>query len=173
MGKHNQWFYFSIKNAQPNVSYKFNILNLSKPGSQFNNGMQPVVYSLANPIWQRSGDSVFYIKYNYNNYRNHYRKSDINGDCPLDANGNVSETNTYASLFFTMSFKTSDDTYYIAYHYPYTYSELQRFLHRLNRNPTFHSRCRRSTLCQTLGGNQCPLLTITEFDSGKRLLTFR
>nr|KAJ3421900.1 Cytosolic carboxypeptidase 4 [Polyrhizophydium stewartii] len=61
-GKHNQWFYFSVQRMVPNTPYKFNILNLSKPASQFNHGMQPVVYSVSDPGWRRSGDCVFYIK---------------------------------------------------------------------------------------------------------------
>jgi cytosolic carboxypeptidase protein 2/3 len=146
-------------NTIPNVPYKFNILNLSKPGSQFNNGMQPVVYSLSDPVWKRAGESVLYLK-------NHFRKSDINGDSALDKEGDVMDTNTYASLMFTMTFKNPADTYFIAYHYPYTYSGLQRFLHRLYRVPTFQMRCKRTSLCQTLGGNECPLLTVTDFDPG-------
>ncbi|KAH6599451.1 hypothetical protein BASA61_002549 [Batrachochytrium salamandrivorans] len=61
-GKHNQWFYFSVKQMVPNIPYKFNILNLSKPASQFSQGMQPVVYSLFDPVWRRAGDSVYYTK---------------------------------------------------------------------------------------------------------------
>lgn len=57
-----QWFYFSVKRMMTNTAYKFNILNLSKPASQFNNGMQPVMYSVEDPGWKRVGDYVFYIK---------------------------------------------------------------------------------------------------------------
>ena len=46
----------------PNAAYKFNILNMSKPASQFGQGMQPVMYSMANPGWRRAGESVCYIK---------------------------------------------------------------------------------------------------------------
>jgi hypothetical protein len=107
------------------------------------------------------------------NHRNHFRKSERetadHEGVNLPKEGEevlVEDQNTYASLVFTMSFKNPDDTYFIAYHYPYTYSELQRFLHRLYRMPTFQMKCRRTSLCQTLGGNECPLLTITDFDPG-------
>jgi hypothetical protein len=61
-GQHNQWFYFSVRNMDIDVVYRFHIVNLSKPGSQFNNGMQPVMYSQLDPGWKRVGDHVFYIK---------------------------------------------------------------------------------------------------------------
>ncbi|KAH6575390.1 hypothetical protein BASA62_001938 [Batrachochytrium salamandrivorans] len=86
-GKHNQWFYFSVKQMVPNIPYKFNILNL-----------------------------------------------------------------------------TANDTCFVSYHYPYTYSELQRSLYRLYQNPLYRTHCRRTSLCQTLGGNECILLTITDLE---------
>jgi hypothetical protein len=42
---HTQWFYFSVANMVPGIKYKFNIINLLKPNSLYNLGMQPVVYS--------------------------------------------------------------------------------------------------------------------------------
>ena len=40
-----QWFYFRIKNMRKNVEYTFNITNLFKPDSSYNQGMKPLVYS--------------------------------------------------------------------------------------------------------------------------------
>ena len=40
-----QWFYFSIENHQTNTPYIFRILNLTKPDSLYNQGMQPLIYS--------------------------------------------------------------------------------------------------------------------------------
>ena len=37
---HTQWFYFAFANAQRGVTYKFNILNMVKPDSLFNFGLQ-------------------------------------------------------------------------------------------------------------------------------------
>ena len=42
---HTQWYYFSVSNMIPGVPYKFNVINLLKPNSLYNAGMQPVVYS--------------------------------------------------------------------------------------------------------------------------------
>ena len=37
---HTQWFYFAVANGQRGVTYKFNILNMVKPDSLFNFGLQ-------------------------------------------------------------------------------------------------------------------------------------
>ena len=35
---HVQWFYFRVANIDNGVPYRFNIINLEKPGSQYNGG---------------------------------------------------------------------------------------------------------------------------------------
>ncbi|KAJ3163169.1 Cytosolic carboxypeptidase 1 [Geranomyces michiganensis] len=146
MGKHNQWFYFSIQNMAAGRSYKFNIINLSKMGSQFNQGMQPVMHSRVDGLWRRIGDDIYY-------YKNHHKK-------PEESD---TENNTYATLTFSITPEHDGDTCSFAYHYPYTYSDLQRHLFQFQITPTFSDRCRRQILCHTLGGNECVLLTITDF----------
>lgn len=42
---HTQWFYFCVQNTRRGQKYKFNIINLLKSDSLYNQGMQPVVYS--------------------------------------------------------------------------------------------------------------------------------
>ncbi len=42
---HIQWFYFRINNVEDNVRYRFNIINLEKPGSQFNSGIYVFSFS--------------------------------------------------------------------------------------------------------------------------------
>ncbi|TPX67231.1 hypothetical protein SpCBS45565_g03896 [Spizellomyces sp. 'palustris'] len=144
-GKHNQWFYFCVQRMVPNTPYKFNIVNMSKPNSQFNQGMQPVMFSREDGCWRRVGDAIYY-------YKNHYAfPTQYESDC------------TFATLTFTIVFSYAGDSCYFAYHYPYTYSDLQRSLFHLQLSSTFGERCRRQTLCRTLGGNECPLLTVTDF----------
>jgi len=52
----------------------------------------------------------------------------------------------------------------VAYHYPYTFSDLQRYLDALQHDPLVGGYFRRQTLCHTLGGRRCDLLTITSLD---------
>ena len=40
-----QWFYFRVSNTTKGRIYRFNIVNLIKPDSLYNNGMKPLMYS--------------------------------------------------------------------------------------------------------------------------------
>ncbi|XP_077173476.1 cytosolic carboxypeptidase 4 isoform X2 [Paroedura picta] len=152
--QHQQWFYFEVSAMKSATPYRFNIINCEKPNSQFNYGMQPVMYSVkealqGRPHWIRMGYDVCY-------YKNHYQR------CTAVAAAAGTSGKSCYTLTFTVVFPHKDDVCYLAYHYPYTYSAMMSQLDILEqtRNPkkTFF---RKQTLCQTLGGNPCPLLTIT------------
>ncbi|XP_019720820.1 cytosolic carboxypeptidase 4 isoform X1 [Hippocampus comes] len=146
--QHTQWFYFEVSNMVPDVPYRFNIINCEKSNSQFNYGMQPVLYSVRDaingrPHWCRSGTEICY-------FRNYF--------CPVRG----SQGTTFYTLTFTITFKYSEDVCYLAYHYPYTYSALRAHLRLLHRSvdprKVFF---REQILCPTLAGNACPFVTIT------------
>lgn len=42
---YTQWFFFKVSNTRKDVTYKFNIINLIKPESSYNEGMKPLIYS--------------------------------------------------------------------------------------------------------------------------------
>src|SRR5690242_4707934 len=89
-----------------NINYRFNIINFEKLNSQFNSGMQPVMFSVTDalsgkPYWRRIGDKVSY-------YKNTYGK----------------KKKIYYTLTFNIQFNYDNDVCYIAYHYPYTYTTL-------------------------------------------------
>ncbi|KAJ3236489.1 Cytosolic carboxypeptidase 1 [Chytriomyces hyalinus] len=165
-GRHNQWFYFSVSNLNASLTYKFNIINMSKGSSQFGDGMQPVIYSKREKLWRRGGENICF-------YKNHYKKPD-------GAKSEESKPNTGPSTYSTLTFHLRhphgpSDTLFIAYHYPYTVSDLTLYLDTLqvghNETPVsmqpcaeFNARCRRQALCLSVGGNQVELLTITAFD---------
>lgn len=147
---HHQWFYFEVSNMEENVPYKFNIINCEKVNSQFNFGMQPVLYSCkeaqdGDPGWVRTGTDICY-------YKNHYKRS----------NRKSEREKFYFTLTFTIEFPCSNDHCYLAYHYPYSFSLLENhFLAyelRLDNSKIFY---RRQVLCGTLTGNPCYLVTIT------------
>ena len=63
---HMQWFFFSVANTHPpgsgpvdHAKVKFNIVNLTKPDSLFNHGLQPVMY-----VW---------VAYHYQSTSHHYQ----------------------------------------------------------------------------------------------------
>ena len=62
---YTQWYYFRIANVRANKLYKFNIINLMKPDSLYNQGMRPLVYSekeskKSGRGWVRGGSDICY-----------------------------------------------------------------------------------------------------------------
>uniref|UniRef100_A0A8C2PMS0 tubulin-glutamate carboxypeptidase n=1 Tax=Capra hircus TaxID=9925 RepID=A0A8C2PMS0_CAPHI len=165
--QHQQWFYFKVSSMRAAAPYRFNIINCEKPNSQFNYGMQLTLYSvkealLGRPTWVRTGYDICY-------YKNHYRQR--------TAGTGAASGKCYYTLTFAVTFPHAEDACYLAYHYPYTYSALMTHLDILeksvNRKQVYF---RQEVLCQTLGGNSCPLVTITampESDSADHLEQFR
>lgn len=155
-GGFTQWFYFSIKNGSvPNQTksqqYRFNIVNLCKPDSLFNQGLQPVLYSennhrLHGTEWVRSGDEICY-------YSNPYPRS-------TSADGKSGDT--YYTLSFTLNLSNVKDTYYVAHSYPYTVAQHRSHISSLVQQASLSTILRREVLCVTVGGLECDLLTISE-----------
>ncbi|XP_038660765.1 cytosolic carboxypeptidase 1 isoform X6 [Scyliorhinus canicula] len=164
---HHQWFYFEVSGMRNAVPYRFNIINCEKSNSQFNYGMHPIMYSvqeamLGRPQWIRTGIDTCY-------YKNHFSRSSI-------AAGGL-KGKSYYTLTFTINFTHKDDVCYFAYHYPYTYSTLQMHIKKLEAlHDPQQIYFRQDSICETLGGNPCPVLTITsvpEFRSWENLYQFR
>jgi len=87
-------------------TYRFNIINFEKVNSQFNSGMQPVMFSVRDalngkPYWRRVGEKISY-------YKNTYGK----------------KKKIFYTLTFNIHFTYENDVCYVAYHYPYTYTTL-------------------------------------------------
>ncbi|XP_015704707.1 cytosolic carboxypeptidase 1 isoform X1 [Coturnix japonica] len=149
---YHQWFYFEVSGMKTGIGYRFNIINCEKSNSQFNYGMQPLMYSVqealnSRPSWTRVGADICY-------YKNHFSRSSI------AAGGQKGKS--YYTITFTVTFQHKDDVCYFAYHYPYTYSTLKMHLQKLEsmHNPQ-QIYFRQDALCETLGGNTCPVVTIT------------
>ena len=108
--------------------YRFNIINCEKTNSQFNYGMQPLLYSEreaeeGRPGWTRAGASISYCKNNF------YCDCDEQGREEGRRGGRVEnrggeKKKQYYTLSFSLSFPHSGDHCYLAYHYPYSYSML-------------------------------------------------
>ncbi|XP_008109930.2 cytosolic carboxypeptidase 2 isoform X1 [Anolis carolinensis] len=140
--KHTQWYYFRVQNTRKDAIYRFTIVNLMKAKSLYSVGMKPLLYSqkdaqLHGVGWRREGSDIKYYKYN------------------------TEDGQTLYCLTWTMSFRHSHDTCYFAHFYPYTYSDLQRYLLTLVNNPVCSQYCKLRPLCSSLAGNMVYLLTIT------------
>ena len=117
-----------------------------KPDSLYNHGMRPLVYSEIDGKkygkgWTRGCNKVCY-------YQNSMKRK---------------AAGYYYTLTFTITFQYKNDIVYFAHCYPYTYSDLARYMNQLENDPRKKERVRRRTLCQTIAGNNCDVLIITNF----------
>lgn len=145
---YTQWYYFRITNIKRGVSYKFNIVNLIKPDSTFNQGLKPLFYSkkeadIGSGVgWYRDGRDICY-------YQNQLKRK--GGGC-------------YYTLTFTVNFMHEDDEIYCCHCYPYTYSDCCELLATLC-TPESKDRIRKTIVCKTLAMNDCEMAIITNFSS--------
>ncbi|NWZ71209.1 CBPC2 carboxypeptidase, partial [Acrocephalus arundinaceus] len=139
--KHTQWFYFRVQNTRQEPLYRFTIANMAKPKSLYGQGLQPLLYSQRDAQsrgigWRRVGTDVHYYR------------------------GGAGEPPMFR-LSWTMRFPHDGDTCFFATCYPYTYSDLQRYLCALAADPARSRYCAVQALCRSLAGNTVYLLTIT------------
>ncbi|NXV53110.1 CBPC2 carboxypeptidase, partial [Uria aalge] len=139
--KHTQWFYFRVQNTRRDPLYRFTIANLAKPKSLYGEGMRPLLYSQRDAQsrgvgWRRVGTDVRYYR------------------------GGGAEPAAFR-LSWTVRFPHDGDTCFFAHSYPYTYSDLQRYLRALAGDPVCSQYCAVRALCRSLAGNTVYLLTIT------------
>eukprot|EP00744_Colponema_vietnamica_P003732 GILI01005668.1.p1 GENE.GILI01005668.1~~GILI01005668.1.p1 ORF type:complete len:1299 (-),score=283.81 GILI01005668.1:173-4003(-) len=261
-----QWFYFSVKGMVPNTKYRFNILNMEKESSTFNDGQRPLLFSekrfeqsSKRVAWVREGEDIAYYKNSLaRRVRERYvplelmaisgkkgkgdtdellneesatgkkgqnqksasskattpkspapvakgkglsigskRRSESGSGVssqqtqgakvpakdpkPKKVKKAASNTSTYYTLSFTITFPHANDRVYLSNCYPYTYSDLVGYCRRLitgheeacaakgqsqqgdkAKAPQVPPHCLFvQSLCPTLSGNATPLLTIT------------
>ena len=149
------------------TEYRFSFVNFSKPDSQYSVGMKPVLYSEIEATktgvgWVRAGTEMTYFK-------------------ESKSPGDSSKTNQYI-MSFTVSFPHENDTWYLpllskvlpsklifpsylAHCYPYRYTDLMEDLKRLKADPARAACLSEKVLCQSLAGNDVPVVTITSHKS--------
>lgn len=101
--------------------YRFNIINCEKANSQFNSGMQPVLYSetealQGRPGWMRVATKITYYKNNF-----YLEEEGESKKVMLEAKKKQKQ---YYTLSFSLSFPHTNDNCYLAYHFPYSFSML-------------------------------------------------
>ncbi|KAG6590764.1 zinc carboxypeptidase family protein [Phytophthora cinnamomi] len=157
---HVQWYFFRVtvpstlllqirERGATSLKVRFNIRNMLKKTSLYTDGMLPAVYiESPSPVkcgWHHSGVNVCYFK-NTDTYR-HRRTGKVRN-------------------YYTLSFVLFDDrpfVVYFAHCYPYTYTRLQRFMLSMQKDPERRNTFKRRVMCKTIAGNNCDLLTITDF----------
>nr|CAD7454131.1 unnamed protein product [Timema tahoe] len=125
---------------------RFSIVNLSKAESLYSVGMRPLMYStkdaqLNQVGWKRCGENITY-----------FRNDSQNGE---------DEANISFTLSFNLDFPYDNDLVFLAHCYPYTYSDLQDYLIRLQNHPVKSMYSKLRLLCRSLAGNNVYYLTVT------------
>lgn len=138
---YNHWFYFSVINPRK-TSITFNVVNMKKKDILYMAGMKPAIFSTkfqdtTGKKWHREGFNVSYTE-----------------------NKLITSEEKIYTLSFTYNFHFEKDKVFFAYSIPYTYSDLLLYLDEIKQ--MFPTISRVDTLCQTLAGNDCPMITITD-----------
>jgi hypothetical protein len=159
----SQWFYFSVSNVKAGQEVTFNIKNFGKTDSLYSEGMRPLLYSTKSEQgWMRCGTNIRYSQSGIptTSCTGGEEKDAVDG--PKDPpKKSISNTTGQYSVSFTHTFEHSDDLCYFTFCHPYTYTDLQRYLIAAQSDERKTKRFRRTTLCNTIAGNACDLLTIT------------
>ncbi|KAL2916932.1 Cytosolic carboxypeptidase 2 [Polyrhizophydium stewartii] len=145
---HTQWFYFQLQNMCGNREYTFHITNLMKPRCLYTQGMQPLIYSQRQARFQGIGWTRAGSRFDYS--RN-----------PQTAGADGASKRPTFTLTFALAFPHDDDTVLVAHCYPYTYSDLQRYIASVKADARKSEFFRHRVLCKTLCQNNIDLLTIT------------
>ena len=155
---HTQWFFFRVSNVKKGLKVRFNMLNMIKSKSLYNEGMKVLIYSEnkqewaaqseggveENGGWTRGGDDMGY-------YQNQYKKENQTTSAAF--------SRCYFTFSFTHTFEYDNDTVFFSYSLPYTYTDMTNYLCDVeSRQLNFVTR---NTLCRTIAGNKCEYLTIT------------
>lgn len=168
----SQWYFFSAdsvaitsklmaevsgQSVRTPLTVRFNIVNMLKKDSLYNYGMAAAVYSTkqadgteprSNSVgWHHAGDYICYYK---------------NGRTVSKKKKKGSRRRSLYTATFTYTFQHPGDKVFFAYCFPYTYTQLQEFLAKLEMDKSIKSFMRRQKLCETLAGNRCDMLTVSE-----------
>lgn len=146
-------------------------MNLSKGDSLYGVGMRPLLYStkdaqLSAIGWRRCGDNityyrndsvlVFFLRFNSRTALNWKNRSFI-----IFRSEEEDEMPNY-TLSFNIEFPHDQDEVYLAHCYPYTYTDLQDYLNKLQNHPIKSNFTKLRLLCRSLAGNNVYYVTITE-----------
>ena len=197
--KNYSWFFFSIE-CDRECDIKFNILNFIKKKIMFDEKekIRILVYNEKDK-WTRNTYNVQYYENNikilaswedkekmgYNDEENifndKFKEDEKNNDIfkIFDKDKGEKEDVPDTEFFFTLSFcyhvnkRDINTPIYFALCFPYTYSTLQDYLHKLSITKTNKNKIKFSTLNKTICGNPLDILYITNFASTQSVINAR
>ena len=197
--KNYSWFFFSIESDRE-TDIKFNILNFIKKKIMFDEKekIRILVYNEKDK-WTRNTYNVQYYENNIkilaswedkekmgsndeeNIFSDKFKEDEKNNDMfkLFDKDKGEKEDIPDTEFFFTLSFcyhvnKNNINTpIYFALCFPYTYSTLQDYLHKLSVTKTNKNKIKFSTLNKTICGNPLDILYISNFASTQSSINAR
>jgi hypothetical protein len=197
--KNYSWFFFSIE-CDRECDIKFNILNFIKKKIMFDEKekIRILVYNEKDK-WTRNTYNVQYYENNIkilaswedkekmgfndeeNIFNDKFKEDEKNNDIfkIFDKDKGEKEDVPDTEFFFTLSFcyhvskNNINSPIYFALCFPYTYSTLQDYLHKLSITKTNKNKIKFSTLNKTICGNPLDILYITNFSSTQSVINAR
>ena len=197
--KNYSWFFFSIE-CDRECDIKFNILNFIKKKIMFDEKekIRILVYNEKDK-WTRNTYNVQYYENNIkilaswedkekmgsndeeNIFNDKFKEDEKNNDIfkIFDKDKGEKEDVPDTEFFFTLSFcyhvnkNNINSPIYFALCFPYTYSTLQDYLHKLSITKTNKNKIKFSTLNKTICGNPLDILYITNFTSTQSVINAR
>lgn len=143
----NEGFYFKVSNTRKDQKVQFHIMNLAKKGSLYEKGMKIVIFSQkmhseSNKGWFRGGENIT------------YKPNKVPGMKKILYN-----------LSFSYTFQYDNDEISFAFSEPYTITDLNEDLSKFEKAINTKKKqyiYERETLCFTVGGAKCEILTLTK-----------
>ena len=197
--KNYSWFFFSIE-CDRECDIKFNILNFIKKKIMFDEKekIRILVYNEKDK-WTRNTYNVQYYENSIkilaswedkekmgsndeeNIFNDKFKEDEKNNDIfkIFDKDKGEKEDVPDTEFFFTLSFcyhvnkNNINSPIYFALCFPYTYSTLQDYLHKLSITKTNKNKIKFSTLNKTICGNPLDILYITNFASTQSVINAR
>ena len=197
--KNYSWFFFSIE-CDRECDIKFNILNFIKKKIMFDEKekIRILVYNEKDK-WTRNTYNVQYYENNIkilaswedkekmgsndeeNIFNDKFKEDEKNNDIfkIFDKDKGEKEDVPDTEFFFTLSFcyhvnkNNINSPIYFALCFPYTYSTLQDYLHKLSITKANKNKIKFSTLTKTICGNPLDILYITNFASTQSVINAR
>jgi hypothetical protein len=82
-------------------------------------------------------------------------------NCEYDEDEQEEVKRKHYTLRFNYTFEYDNDIVFFSHFYPYTHRKLQNMLSDVMAKPKVNTIARLDTLCNTLAGNQCYVMTVT------------
>lgn len=172
----SQWYYFCISGASPGTAYKLNIVNFKKSTSVYNQGLKPLCFTANNGeggVWKRVGSNIAYYPSPYCRWAQQCLSNTAEKTRGAGTRQKHNVDEGLHMLTFTFTFE-HEGPHFFSMCYPFTYSDLQHHLGKLERTLSGPSKSMcRTVLCKTLSGQVCDLVTITEMEEDCTLINER